>query len=64
VHNPGTDFYHAHIGAQRTQGLFGPLIVNKKSVKNLEKYREYVMVLNDWNHDFDSNTGKPINILF
>lgn len=55
--NEGTDFYHAHIGNQRTQGLFGPLITLPAGT-DVTAPSDPVMILNDWNHDYDSNGGE------
>ena len=61
--NPGSDFYHAHIGAQRTMGLFGPIRIksrsdNNKSNRDPDVDYDYTMTLNEWNHNYDSNSGK------
>ncbi|KAL3851968.1 hypothetical protein ACJMK2_015658 [Sinanodonta woodiana] len=48
----GTFWYHSHIGAQRSMGTFGAFIVREKKVLEME---EHIMVINDWNHDWDSD---------
>ncbi|XP_060065507.1 uncharacterized protein LOC132545853 [Ylistrum balloti] len=52
----GTSFYHAHIGDQRTMGLYGPLIVKPKKELPSETRQEHVVMLQDWNHDDDAST--------
>ena len=51
---PGTSFYHAHIGDQRSMGLYGPFIVRKRDV---EPISEIIVTLQDWNHDMDAETA-------
>ena len=63
VLSSGSDFYHAHVGAQRTMGLFGALKIRSKSNDNSIKrdpdiYPDYVMMLNEWNHHYDSTSGQ------
>ena len=63
----GSDFYHAHVGAQRTMGLFGPLkIKSRTDNKSLKSdpgvQHDYIMTLNEWNHHYDSTSGKLIRL--
>ncbi|XP_053376805.1 uncharacterized protein LOC123529415 [Mercenaria mercenaria] len=72
---PGTSFYHAHIGDQRSMGLYGPFIVRKR---NADLINEVIVSLQDWNHlmdaetaymrmiteQFDFNTGQKIPTTF
>lgn len=51
---PGTNFYHAHIGDQRTMGLYGPFIVRKRET---EPISEIIVSLQDWNHLMDAETA-------
>ncbi|KAL4226688.1 hypothetical protein ACF0H5_014668 [Mactra antiquata] len=51
---PGTSFYHAHIGDQRSMGLYGPLIVRKRDI---EPISEIIVTLQDWNHKMDAETA-------
>ncbi|XP_053377578.1 uncharacterized protein LOC128547895 [Mercenaria mercenaria] len=51
---PGTSFYHAHIGDQRSMGLYGPFIVRKRDT---EPISEIVVTLQDWNHNMDAETA-------
>ena len=64
VINPGTDFYHAHIGAQRTMGLYGPLRIRSRtnSTKRnkdpvVGRNQDYTMTVTEWNHNYDSISG-------
>ncbi|VDI57558.1 Hypothetical predicted protein, partial [Mytilus galloprovincialis] len=54
----GTHFYHAHIGDQRTMGLYGPLIVIPEGFQQVSQPQEgnnvFIAVLQDWNHDDSS----------
>ncbi|XP_033760479.1 L-ascorbate oxidase-like [Pecten maximus] len=52
----GTSFYHAHIGDQRTMGLYGPLIIYPKQELPSTTRAEHVAALQDWNHDDDAAT--------
>lgn len=61
---PGTHWYHSHLGAQRTDGLFGALIVREKttSYKNLLNARnlldvpsEHTLTLLDWQRESSLN---------
>ena len=48
-----TNSYHGHHGLQRSDGLFGALIVHERKQPNLHTQlckQENVMVLNDWDH--------------
>jgi FtsP/CotA-like multicopper oxidase with cupredoxin domain len=43
----GTHWYHAHVGVQYGEGLFGPLIVEERTP--IAKYdREEILMINDW----------------
>ena len=53
---PGTHWYHSHSGAQRTDGLFGALIVKERDVPNyLEKFEDipgdHTLTLLDWQRE-------------
>ncbi|KAK3108165.1 hypothetical protein FSP39_002376 [Pinctada imbricata] len=54
----GTHFYHSHHGTQRTDGLFGPLVVLPKPDKvrtDIPKVdKDYVMTLTEWNREHSS----------
>ncbi|XP_060559409.1 uncharacterized protein LOC132719624 [Ruditapes philippinarum] len=52
---PGTSFYHAHIGDQRSMGLYGPFIVRKRDVNGGPG--EIIVALQDWNHNMDAETA-------
>ena len=50
---PGTHWYHSHSGAQRTDGLFGALIVTEDSPPNyiqnfVDEPENYTLTLIDW----------------
>ncbi|XP_055883293.1 uncharacterized protein LOC106073971 [Biomphalaria glabrata] len=48
----GTFWYHAHAGTQLSMGLLGPFIVRERRPLQME---EFIMMLQDWNHDMDSD---------
>lgn len=53
---PGTAMYHAHIGDQRSMGLYGPVIV--RPIKNpIIENNEIIISLQDWNHLMDPETA-------
>ncbi|RLU22355.1 hypothetical protein DMN91_004633 [Ooceraea biroi] len=51
----GTHFWHSHIGFQRGDGVFGPLIVRAPPKSNWHKdlydFDEYTVVVADWVHE-------------
>ena len=53
----GTYWYHSHIGAQRSNGLFGAFIIHERPRPGEVTMPEHIMVLTDWNHSWDSDTG-------
>ncbi|CAH1790455.1 unnamed protein product [Owenia fusiformis] len=57
VGSKGTFWYHSHIGAQRTNGIYGPMIIHERPKENQTPIEEFTMTISDWNHDFDSDTG-------
>ena len=50
----GTFWYHSHVGSQRSMGAFGAFIIREKIATDIE---EHVMQIQDWNHDYESDTG-------
>ncbi|XP_059170747.1 uncharacterized protein LOC131952197, partial [Physella acuta] len=48
----GSFWYHSHLGTQLSMGLIGAFIVRKKEDPPM---KEYIMMLQDWNHDMDAN---------
>ncbi|XP_058802815.1 uncharacterized protein LOC131670857 [Phymastichus coffea] len=52
--DPGTFFYHSHIGYQRADGLFGPIVVNKMinedRMANLYDNDDLYIMIHDWSH--------------
>ncbi|MFF7643857.1 multicopper oxidase domain-containing protein [Streptomyces canus] len=47
VTDPGTFFYHSHVGTQLDRGLYGPLIVNDPSDTSAPR-RDVTVLLDDW----------------
>ncbi|KAL8625054.1 hypothetical protein ACOMHN_012063 [Nucella lapillus] len=51
---PGTHFWHAHLGLQRADGLFGHFVIRQTSAREVhageydEDLPEHAMVVNDW----------------
>ncbi|XP_060580427.1 uncharacterized protein LOC132737186 isoform X1 [Ruditapes philippinarum] len=74
---PGTAMYHAHIGDQRSMGLYGPVIVRPTKNPVIED-NEIIISLQDWNHlmdpevayqrmiteQFDFKTNEKINTTY
>ncbi|XP_019856867.1 PREDICTED: laccase-1-like [Amphimedon queenslandica] len=54
----GTHWYHSHSGAQRTDGLFGALIVKEKEQGNAQ-YTAFLNKLNDTNIQEDTYVDNP-----
>ena len=50
----GTFWYHSHVGSQRTNGLYGALIIKNASKAYLEEFTVHVT---EWNHDMDADTA-------
>ena len=59
VPDPGTYFFHPHVGTQLDRGLYAPLIVDDPSEPG-DYDREYVLVLDDW---VDGLDGSPDDVL-
>ena len=58
---PGTYWYHSHVGAQRTNGLEGVLVIRDKDYTEEQKERDLVIALQEW---YDSPTCQvPVSIL-
>lgn len=55
VPDPGTYFYHSHVGMQSDRGLYGPLIVEDPR-EPLSYDQEFTVVLDDWQ---DGIKGTP-----
>ncbi|ESO89911.1 hypothetical protein LOTGIDRAFT_124263 [Lottia gigantea] len=51
----GTYWYHSHIGMMRSMGNYGPLIIREKKPLRM---KEFIMLLTEWNHDWDSNLAQ------
>lgn len=61
---PGTYFWHAHTGAQRIDGLSGPLIVRprRQLLSPRPRYeKEYVMFIQDWYHTPGGVSSRGLN---
>ncbi|KAJ8683448.1 hypothetical protein QAD02_019240 [Eretmocerus hayati] len=56
----GTFFWHSHIGSQRTDGLYGSVIVHPSFEQDVHRdlydFDNHHMIISDWIH-FDSNSG-------
>lgn len=75
--NPGTHFWHSHLGMQRGDGVFGALIVRnyEEPHENLYDFdmSEHTIIINDWTHMTETavftahhhggGDNKPPNIL-
>ncbi|MFD8302846.1 multicopper oxidase domain-containing protein [Streptomyces sp. NPDC059690] len=59
VTDPGTFFYHSHVGTQLDRGLYGPLIVNDPSDTTAPR-RDVTVVLDDW---IDGTGKSPDQVL-
>ena len=50
----GTYWYHSHVGALRSKGIYGALIIKERpeglSSNNME---EFIIQLQEWNHDYN-----------
>lgn len=68
VDQTGSYFYHSHSGPQMTNGLYGPLVIHPRSTTDptmtndspgpgpdVDVADEFVLMFQDWNHDWDSN---------
>lgn len=61
---PGTYFWHAHTGAQRIDGLSGPLIVRprRRLLPARPRYdKEYIMFIQDWYHTPGGVSSRGLN---
>jgi FtsP/CotA-like multicopper oxidase with cupredoxin domain len=57
--NPGTYWFHPHVGVQLDRGLYGALIVDDPA-EPLSYDEEWVVILDDW---LDGVTGTPDEVL-
>ena len=55
----GTFWWHSHSGAERSMGVFGAFIIKSRVETKVE---EHIMQIQDWNHDWESNTGHMLMI--
>ncbi|XP_071949840.1 uncharacterized protein [Antedon mediterranea] len=79
VEPTGTHWWHAHSGMQRSDGLFGALIVRQAPLRNPNSYlydydlSEHIMIVHDWldqltlakfaSHHHDDGSNKPEAVL-
>ncbi|XP_065652013.1 uncharacterized protein LOC100198324 [Hydra vulgaris] len=47
----GTFWYHSHVGAQRTNGVFGPFIVKERPKPDEQPLIDMIMTVGDWHHE-------------
>ncbi|WP_091083425.1 multicopper oxidase family protein [Nonomuraea wenchangensis] len=59
VPDPGTYFYHSHVGMQADRGLYGPLVVHDPR-EPLSYDVEFTVLLDDW---LDGILGTPDEVL-
>jgi multicopper oxidase len=59
VPDPGTFFYHSHVGVQLDRGLYGPLVIDDPA-EELAYDREVTVMLDDW---LDGIDGTPEQML-
>lgn len=52
----GSSFYHAHIGDQRSMGLYGGLIIYPRYQFFSQPQVGFTVLLQDWNHDDEPET--------
>nr|XP_011415330.1 laccase-4 [Crassostrea gigas] len=52
----GSSFYHAHIGDQRSMGLYGGLIIYPRYKFFSQPQVGFTVLLQDWNHDDEPET--------
>ncbi|XP_061171791.1 uncharacterized protein LOC133181279 [Saccostrea echinata] len=52
----GSSFYHAHIGDQRSMGLYGGLVIYPGSQAVSQPQKGFTILLQDWNHDDEPET--------
>lgn len=47
----GTFWYHSHVGAQRSNGLFGAFIIKEKPRPNVVLPEDKTLIIGDWHHE-------------
>ncbi|XP_052701188.1 uncharacterized protein LOC128178184 [Crassostrea angulata] len=52
----GSSFYHAHIGDQRSMGLYGGLVIYSRYKFYSQPQVGFTVLLQDWNHDDEPET--------
>lgn len=63
--DPGTHFYHAHVGMQRNEGLYGPFIVTDPSApdqssRSSEYEKEFYFIVQDWYQESSNSLYKRV----
>lgn len=53
----GTSFYHAHIGDQRSMGLYGGLVIYPRYKFYSQPQVGFTVIIQDWNHDDEAETS-------
>lgn len=60
----GTHFYHAHVGMQRNEGLYGPFVVTESRSavsQSAELYeKEFYFIIQDWYQESSSSLYKRV----
>ena len=59
----GTFWYHSHVGAQRTNGVFGAFVVKEKPQRNVNPPTDVIMQVGDWQHRSSEEVGGDILLL-
>ena len=47
----GTFWYHSHVGAQRTNGVYGALIIKERPKAEVTPPIDVIMQIGDWHHE-------------
>lgn len=47
----GTFWYHSHIGAQRSNGVYGPLIIKQRFPPRITPPQDMIMTVGDYHHE-------------
>ena len=46
----GTYWYHSHVGAHRTNGVFGAFVIKEKYQRNVNPPTDVIMQVGDWHY--------------
>jgi len=55
---PGTYWYHSHVGAQRTNGLEGVVVIRPKDYTQEETNRDFVIAVQEWYESMVNGKGR------